>query len=358
MVDIDAFQFYSIVAKGIFYTGRLFDPYLSQFMSDKPPFPFIAQGWAFIGLGTANDALFKVITPVMFLCLLVIFYSALKRYYTRWVCLLFTFLLSSLPLMLYHVGTAYADFPITFYFSVGTIYLYLFIKGRAGDGPGRANTDLFAAALLLGITVWVKRAGLVLVGADLLALAVYLAIANKTISRKDWGRICLAILIFALIILPWISQGQLGTFTRILGSLSGSKVETALPAAAAAAAMPTGEKAGTMIAIFTKKLFLYGDWQLTWTLFVCSLIFFYQRAFRRPLNYLLAMITLSVMTIFIQFGSGEMFRWLLDGTLFDRLIMNEVPIVILFCAEAVIPGLTASFSANESRVSIKNKRGS
>src|SRR3989344_2814414 len=60
LVDVDAFLYYSIVGKGIYYTGNFFDPYLKQFLSDKPPLPFLMQGWAFIGLGRIDDALFII----------------------------------------------------------------------------------------------------------------------------------------------------------------------------------------------------------------------------------------------------------------------------------------------------------
>ncbi|MFH1541820.1 MAG: hypothetical protein ABIE84_01875 [bacterium] len=347
VIDVDAFHFYSIVAKGIFYTGKIFDPYLAQFMGDKPPFPFIAQGWAFIGLGSINDAHFKILPPVMFLSLLIIFYSALKRAFPRWCSLLFTFMLSSLSFMLYHVGTAYSDFPMTFYFSIGTIYLYLFMKEQANNNKEKSLTDLFIAVSLLGIAVWVKRAGLILVGADILMLFGFLFVAKRSYSANDWRKIGIALSIFLLITLPWLSQGQIGTFVRILGSLTGLTAETALPTTAAVQASSVNGKTGTIAAIFMKKLFLYGDWQLSWALFVVTLIFFYKRALKPPLSYLLAIIVISVMSIIVQFGSNNMFPWLLDGTLSDRLIMNVMPLVIFYCAEAIIPSLTANSSAAE-----------
>jgi hypothetical protein len=128
VVDIDAINMYSVGAKGIFYSKSFLTPFVFERLYGKPLFPYLSQAGVLIGLGTFNDCLIKVLTPVMFLCLLIIFYSALRRYFSRLAALGFTFLLSTLPFMIFHAATAYSDFPQMVYYSLGAIYLFLFMK--------------------------------------------------------------------------------------------------------------------------------------------------------------------------------------------------------------------------------------
>jgi len=347
LVDVDAFQQYSIVAKAIFFDGSFTLPYLYQFYGDKPLLPFLAQGWAFLGMGAANDALFKVLFPTVFLALLVIFYAVVRRSAGRTMSLLFTFLLSTLPLLVYHTTTAYADVTITAYYAAATFYLYLFMKERAKSSAAVGFT-------LLGFAVWAKKAGLILAGVNILFLVIFL-LADK--ERQLWRKAVIPFVIFLIIISPWLALGRLGTFETVIRSFIGAKTA---PLAAAAVAQPAPEesKLPVIAAIFGRKLFLYGDWHLTWGLFVLSLVFFYKRAFRPPLVYLLAIILLDFSSLFVQFGSGETFRWLLDGTLFDRLVMNEVPVVLYFAALAIIPGWTERLPADAGRAPAKKRTSS
>ena len=78
LVDVDAWQQYSIIAKMIFIDKTFLLPYAGQFMGDKPLFPFLSQGWVLIGLQSANESLLKIISPLLFVCFLVIIFSVLN----------------------------------------------------------------------------------------------------------------------------------------------------------------------------------------------------------------------------------------------------------------------------------------
>jgi hypothetical protein len=299
---------------------------------DKPLFPYLSQGWVFIGLQTIDDALLKIITPVLFMCFLVIFYSALRKYYARVYSLLFTFLLSTLPFLIFHVATAYADFPQTFYYAVSTIYLFLFMKELGSEQSEKAIPNLMVSLLFLGIAVWVKRAGIFLAGINIFVLIGYLLAYRKSINKVIFRKLAIIGIVFILIAAPWIIYGQAETLVGTVKAIFG-KVEVA-PTAAAGTAL---DKTDIVFSILMKKLFLYADWHLLWFLFLSTLIFFYKKSFSRPLVFLLAIILLDIAALFVQFRFGGSFMWILDGTLLDRLVMNYVPVVLYFSAEAIIP---------------------
>jgi len=336
VVDVDAFQQYSIVAKGVFYDGSFTIPYLQQFIGDKPLLPFLTQGWAMVGLGSDNDALIKIFSPLLFTCWLAIFFSSLRRYYPRTPSLFFTFLAGTFPFIVYHATTAYADIPVTVYYGTATIYLFLFMKEFILGNKTKAGPLLLVAASLLGISIWAKKAALVLAGINLVILGIFLLFNRLQLDRPTWKLISGALLIFLLFAGPWLVLGQFITIANVITSLFGSTPNPAGATATAAIGQP-GNKAEMILAIFSRKLFLYADWHLLWALVVASLVFFYRRVFSQPLVFLLMIVGLDLLSLFVQFGSGATFVLLLDGTLLDRLAMNSVPAALFFCAEAILP---------------------
>ena len=95
------------------------------------------------------------------------------------------------------------------------------------------------------------------------------------------------------------------------------------------------EKTSTIAATFLRKIFLYGDWQLLGALLLISLIFFPGAAFASPMVYLIVIFFVDILSVFVQFETGGSFRWLLDGTLLDRLVMNEMPLALFISAEII-----------------------
>ncbi len=320
VVDIDAISMYSAGAKGIFYARTFLTPFVLGTVHDKPLFPYLSQAGVAIGLGTFNDCLIKVLTPVMFLCLLVCFYSALRRLGSRAAALFFTFLLSTLPFLVFHAATAYSDFPQTVYYALGTVYLYLFLKEKR-------TAFLTVGGIMLGASIWIKRGSLALVVLDLAVLLAWL-LAEKMFGEGKWKALLPAFWGFLVVALPAIVYSQAGF---LLAGVAG------LTQGAPAEAAGEGSRSAVIVATVLRKLFLYADWQLLWLLFVLVLVFCFRRAFAGALLYLLAMIWLGFAAILVQFAFGASFQYLLDGTLFDRLVMNLVPVVLFYCAAVLAP---------------------
>jgi hypothetical protein len=338
VVDIDALSMYTAGAKGIFYAKTFLTTFVLSTVQDKPLFPYLSQAWVLIGLGDFNDCLVKVLTPVMFLCLLVIFYSALRRSFSRPSSLVFTFLLSTLPFMVFHAATAYSDFPQMVYYSLASIYLFLFIKENE-LGRAEAGSYLTVSLILLAASIWIKRGGFALAALNLAVLLVYLLV-NKLLERDKWRPLLPAAVAFLFIALPSIVYGQAGfLFSGVQSIVGGATAE-------AGASVSVIDRLQVVTAAVSRKLFLYADWQLLWLLFVLVLIFCFRRAFQGPLRYLLAMIVLGLGAIVAQFSFGSSFAYLQDGTLLDRLVMSLVPVVLFYCAEAILPYFLPEKSRN------------
>jgi hypothetical protein len=207
-----------------------------------------------------------------------------------------------------------------------------------------------------------------LVAIDLFVLAIYYLINSHTKifgvginrARISLKTFIVPALIFIITIGPWLAMGfsRSGSYMQIVKSIVGVEaVPQATLAPATAQPLPAlSERISSSLGIFGRKLFLYADWHLLYLLFLITLIFFYRKSFSQPTIFLLAIIFTDILVIFIQFQSEGMYRWLLDGTLLDRLMMNQAPIILYFCAEEIISSWKSNSAGSAVRVSSKSKK--
>ncbi|MBN3033539.1 MAG: glycosyltransferase family 39 protein [Candidatus Saganbacteria bacterium] len=349
VVDVDAFQFYSIVAKGLYYHHTTLSPYLRNFFGGKPLLPFLAQGWVLIGLQTADDFWLKLLPPLLLISLIIVFYCTLRRSFSRKASLLFTFFLAALPLLAHHATTAYADLPVTAYFTLSWLCLFRFLKNFSCPAGERNYALLTVSFIFAALTIWAKNAGVVLASANLIALLACLWANRRRLNGADLRQFGLVFGCFLLLILPLLLQRA--TFiASVFLAFFGHTDATATAVAKTVVPVPLVEKTKTIGQTFFNKLLFYGDWQLTWGLLALALVFFYRQALAEPLRYLLIVLVLSLCSVFVQFEVNSTFVWLLDGTLMSRLLMNEAPLALFLAAEIILRG-EADWRALTGRVS-------
>jgi hypothetical protein len=151
---------------------------------------------------------------------------------------------------------------------------------------------------------------------------------------------------FILIALPSILYGQAQIFLGMIGAMAGS-------VGAEAAQESDFSRTGVVFATLLKKQFLYADWHLLWALFILTLVFCFKRVYKVPLVFLLALVLLDQAALFMNFSFTGAFQWVLDGTLLDRLAMNSAPVVLYFCAEALVPCLSLYTKKHRKVIQIK-----
>jgi len=303
----DAWSRYAAAAKYIFFDHSFRTPVFARTMEDYPPLVIFNQAWILFCEGYWNDIAIKIISPLLFLSLLVIFYYGLRRFQERTTSLLFTFLLSTLPFIVFHATTAYLDLPMTFYYTAGTIFLLLFLKDKNPQ-------DLLVSAIFLGLGIWTKRAGIYLAGIDSIVLLGYLAIENR---EKLWDTLQYFI-ILALIGLPWVVYNKLVAVSHYytVGDL-------------AAVNPDSFSRLPDLLGAFADKMFHSANWHLAWALFLIALVFFF-RNIKKEKAALLAIIVLNLLALIYTFMFTGSYQFLLDGTLFNRVMMYMVPITVFF----------------------------
>ena len=325
--DPDIIQCYALAAKMI-YINKTF--LISLPIGDKPLLPFLSQAWSVMGISPWNDTLLTLPHPFMFLSFLIIFYSVMARHFQRWYSLLFTFLLASIPFLVFQVGTAYTDFPQAFYYSIATFYLFLFMK-EFKQGKEPASAYLIISAVLLALSVWVKKSGLYYAGINITVLTAFLIYNWKTIEKRDWRTFAFAAILFALIASPWLLYHQFLTF-------KGFYSETAASLIATAPAQFWDSKTFNILMAICRNSFRENNWHLIGTLFLSMLILFPKKCFKSPQAFLLMIVGMQLIILFTLFRFTDLYGFILDETLLNRLTFHFIPVILFFCAQVIGEG--------------------
>jgi len=320
IVDFDDLWRQGCIAKIIFVTGKVLT---EQTLDLAGPHPFLnplSQAWVYLMLGVWNDALGKIVFAACFASLLVLFYVNLRKELPRLYALLFTYFLSAFPLIVYHAGTAYSDLMQTFYYSIGAIYLYRWLKDKA-------SPDIYISALFLGSGVFVKQIGTPFWGIALVVLFIYIYFEQKRALRSGVNFLLISLLVSA----PWFFSPN-SFIARRLGAISTSLFgQSQAVAAVIPPNLPYGNP--SLIEIvnqIARRMFTYADWQILWLAFILCLVFCWQYIFGSKLKYLLLIIVINLTAIVYSFFEPQAYQYLVDGTLIERMMMVQIPVVIFF----------------------------
>ena len=337
VVSFDAVNNWAWKAKLFFYQPQLAltpgtDLFLGGIFQNYPLHVPLLMTWSYLWLGQVNDVLVGIIFAFYYLALIGFVYFSLRSFAsprkelrsttgasprkelcsTTGVCrktaLIFTAFLATLPLLAYHGTTAYADLPLTFYFTVAAVCLFKYF--RQVELPNRFN--LFVAGLFAGLTAWVKNEGLMLAGVLLIVFLIYLVWEKKL--KKDWGD-CLRFIVYGLLFfLPWmIFKMSLGFGYNNLAPTGGISFSGFHP---------------EIFSSVLKQVFLFRSFHLWPGIFILILILRWRRIFVYP-NYYLFLTFIGVLAAYLLlYIFTPSYEFVLKGTIVGRNFFTLLPISI------------------------------
>lgn len=154
-----------------------------------PPMTSLAHTFIYIlGDRQANP---QFLYPLFYLTLILTFYISVRKECQRWASLLFTFYLASIPLFFEFAANAYTNVPYAFYFGMGTVYLYRFMREQN-------KGLLIIAGILLGLAGWTRSPTEQFFLANLVVCAFW-SFARK----KDYDAPLILLFLFIIFNLPW-----------------------------------------------------------------------------------------------------------------------------------------------------------
>jgi Dolichyl-phosphate-mannose-protein mannosyltransferase len=323
--DVDAFANWSLRAKAFFVTqglslGKLHGYFVGGGQLNYPINIPLFETWIYNVLGAWNDLLVKAIFPTFLLALVIIFYYSMRRAYGRAFSLFSAYLLTTLPLLIYHSSSAYTDFPLSVYFSISVFYLVNYLESRD-------KRHLIISALLAGMGAWTKSEGfyLVLISTAVLALSFI-------VQKKDPKSIIGGSLFYALIGLIFkIAWSLFNVFYRVPKE-GWQTIEYAK-------AIEYLYRLPVIFERFYKRFFFYGNWNIAWFMFVVMLIIMLLRSINNPVKprqlYSLLICLLCLLAFVMIYYLTPNYTWLLDGTTVNRNTLLVMPIVIFFVSSGI-----------------------
>lgn len=309
VISYDSLAMWSFKAKTLYYERTVdFNPenYLYLGGGGHINYPWhipLLQYWLHVNLGEYNDLLVNFIFVFYFLGSLAVIYYFLKRYIGIFQSLVFTFLLSSMPLFFYHGYNAYADLPLSFYILLSFVFLYLWLSRQ------NRLKYLFLSGVFLGISYWTKDTAILIILPCLATLFLYYLMGRVKIRS-----ILLYVIFIILPVLPWIifkfshrldisNVGwQIGFHPEVLKSFAGSLISS-------------------------------NSWNIWWFIVILSFIIFIKKIYINK-NLLFSWLFLfsSLASLLAVYLFTERYLYAVDYTAIVRNIMIIVPTSVLVVA--------------------------
>jgi 4-amino-4-deoxy-L-arabinose transferase-like glycosyltransferase len=199
--DIDAFAIWMFKAKVVSLNAvrplplAFTLPNLSYSHQDYPLLlPFLVAG-LYAALGHINDEQAKLLLLPIYLSLIAIVYSAIRRLYRRATAIAVTAIFASAPTLTQNAGLLVAETPLILMWAATLALLLRWIETNE-------SSDLVIGLLLGVFTAFIKNEGLALLPVIALFTLILAVRYRKSDGLKKW---LISIAPAIVIILPWLS---------------------------------------------------------------------------------------------------------------------------------------------------------
>ena len=340
----DAWAIWFMKARVFFLEGGVASGFLTDtsyrvFHLDYPLLMPLVGSWIYLVLGSAHEIMAKGLFPVQFACMLAVFWFVVSRKTTLSAALLFTALLSLVPLVMTQAGglpvpigglkdgdyVGYVDITIALFFMSAAGFIYLYMTEKKAP-------YLTISAVLLGFGAWTKNEGLTFVIVAVLTMAVYLFMERTRSEpgepqpgepRSPTPRHLIAFFIIPIaIIAPWmLYKAALGLGSEYTGAISFKIVAANL------------HRLPDILKSFLRAFFVnYELVSLTWYAYIISSIIRFRRSISRPMIFLHAMLAGQLLIyIFVYIINPHELAGLMEVSVIKRTL-QILPLAMLIAA--------------------------
>jgi len=319
IMAFDAVMNHAIKAKIFFLEGGVPVDFVERFREflfavQYPLLLPLAETFFYLFFGGVEDGLVKIIFPLFYVSMLVIFYCGLIRCVTRKKALLFTFLLATVPQFAEYATNGYAEFLISFYFTASALYLLQW-------GRDQRKGLLLISFILISLALWTKVEGLILFAVNGIVMLT-LIFSQKNNKKSGWMYI-LGLIIGAV--------GYLLAINMLNINLHDNSTQFVVRDFLGEVFSRIG-RLPTILDQYQMQIFGPKKWNLIWV--VVAILFFVniKRVFNKhllPVTVLVLSLTLGYMMIY--FLTIDAYEWVLEKSL-SRLMIHHVAIVTFYSA--------------------------
>lgn len=324
VVACDAFAIYSWRAKMFFLEKTAIVASASQ--TDHPLYNCLNQTWVFISINNWNEILGKVLYPIYFVCLLILFYFALRRAQNRPLSLFATFALGSLPFLAYHATTAYSDFPMAVYYFAAISLLLLWFNRL------QLRFLLLSMFFLLSL-IAIKSEGIFFIATTFI---VFIA-ALFSGRMASFGKLKLLKKISMITVLI----GAFYLFYAVFFSRHGASSVHSL----SLNAQMDFSRVPALVVVFGDYLFSRSNWNIIWVILLLLIIFNYKKLAQ---NFNMSLLSLILLNLFGYMSyyfviAQPIYDMLFFVTPAVRNILQFIPQVMLLIGYLMDPDLKPLF---------------
>jgi len=322
MESYDAVAIYAIKSKIFYLAGSIPQNYFGNLSSffPHPDYPLnipLAETFVYLVMGNLNDELVKIIFPLYFTGILVLFYFAVRRFANARYALLFTFILATIPQFNNYAANAYVDLPLAYYYFASAIFLFRWLADRNRTGP------LIISALMVALAGWTKNDGLMYCIINTCVILIFIMLNLKKITRKDIWRLLLYLSIIFLVSLPWsLAKGP----AHIVNN------EIDLKNLNPANLVKQFHKIVPIIYEYQKQFFGPKKWNIFWPAAFFIIIFNFRKALSGIGKYMALSISLAVLgySLFYMISYVDV-NFFLSKT-WSRFLIHFLPVAVYWAA--------------------------
>ena len=285
MEAYDAVSNWGLKGKAIWLAGNiptsfLQNPNYEVFHPDYPLLVPLLESYVYRFAGGLREGSAKLMFPLFLAGCAVTLFAALRRTgQTRRSCLLFSFLLISIPYFSEHATNGYADVILGFYFCAGTLYLYFWqITGE--------TLFFVLSTLFAGFAALTKNEGLLLVGIYLIWITALLLWRTDVPFRNRIATLGISCCLLAALLMPWyLFKASLGLRNDVINS----------EAIKAGLKWSGISRLGPILYHFQTQVFGPKNWNLVWMLFAAAVCLRQKVLLRTPaVSVLLATVAVLI----------------------------------------------------------------
>lgn len=318
----DAIAIYAIKSK-IFYLARAIpQDYFGGLVNlfPHPDYPLnipLSQAFLYLSMGNINDQLVKLIFPLFFAAILVLFYYALRRVSGRQYALVCTFILAGIPQFNNYATNAYLEVPLAFYCFGGFLFLMRWIEDTSDIGC------LVVSAVLTALAGWTKNEGLLYCVIYTALIVLSLAVKAAKTSRKDILYAAIYPCIILLISLPWLlikARFHIVNSEIDLANLNPVNLVGQIG------------KLGPVFYELQKQVFGPKKWNILWPALMVILAFNYRRIFKAPQFYMLAAVVLALAGYILFYMISYVDVVFFASKTWSRFLLDFLPVAVYLLA--------------------------
>lgn len=317
----DAVANYALKAKIFYFSqgipeGFISWPEATVSHPDYPPLLSFVMTWIYIFTGF-NDLTVKLVMPLLYLFFMGVFYSALKRIFSRKFALLVTFLLATIPQLFDYATIMYADLPLAAFVACGLSYFLLYLKEKRG-------AEFVIASLFFSFALLTKNEGLAFAGLFLFLIFILLLKSSGRERIEAFKMIVSFSLLVLIIAGPWF-------YMRISAGAVNSDID--LSSITLSRVLQNVKDIPVLLNLFQQEVFGPKKWNIFWVIFFTSLVWRRKKVWKGECFYLMLFITLSTLGYFTGYmlTTGNNLYFYVNTTI-SRFMIHFAPLAALAVA--------------------------